>query len=167
MSGEPSPDQSHCDLDQHEECSGYTEDEGDPETCFCPCHDDIQMGAPQWSGMDRRLVGFPRRDDGLDAIVIAGEAFRRRDLRDAADQPAFAVTSKARSWSVFTADHLALEATAGRQLTVAEIGSLQGFRLDYPWHGSRTCVAEQAGNAVPPPMAATLIQTLFPNGVPA
>lgn len=38
---EPTPDQSHCDVDDHQHCSGYTEDESDPETCMCECHDDL------------------------------------------------------------------------------------------------------------------------------
>jgi hypothetical protein len=36
---EPTPDQTYCDLDMHQQCSGYTEDESDPETCMCSCHD--------------------------------------------------------------------------------------------------------------------------------
>lgn len=35
----PTPDQSFCDVALHQQCSGYTEDEGDPETCMCSCHD--------------------------------------------------------------------------------------------------------------------------------
>lgn len=35
----PTPDQSYCDLGYHAPtCSGFTEDEGDPESCMCPCH---------------------------------------------------------------------------------------------------------------------------------
>lgn len=77
-----------------------------------------------------RLVGFPRRSDGAAEVILDGTAYRARDLREE-DQPSFALTSKARSWNVYD--------TAGgrRQLTVAEIGALQGFRLDYPWHGKR------------------------------
>ena len=36
---EPTKDQSYCDVGQHGRCSGHTEDELDPETCFCSCHD--------------------------------------------------------------------------------------------------------------------------------
>ena len=36
---QPTRDESYCDLDAHDACSGYTEDESDPETCFCLCHD--------------------------------------------------------------------------------------------------------------------------------
>lgn len=39
MDTEPTKDQSHCDLEQHDYCTGYTEDESDPETCTCNCHD--------------------------------------------------------------------------------------------------------------------------------
>lgn len=35
----PTPDQSFCDVGLHQQCSGYTEDEGDPEPCMCSCHD--------------------------------------------------------------------------------------------------------------------------------
>lgn len=34
----PTKDQSYCDLLRHQQCSGYTEDEADPETCMCDCH---------------------------------------------------------------------------------------------------------------------------------
>lgn len=97
-----------------------------------------------------RLVGFPRRSDGLAEVVLDGTAYRARDLRRE-DQPSFVVTSKARSWCVYD--------TAGgrRQLTVAEIGALQGFPLTYPWQGKRTPATLLAANAVPPPMAARLL----------
>ena len=35
---------------------------------------------------------------------------------------------------------------------------LQGFPRDYPWQGSRNHRAQQVANAVPPPLAAVLIQ---------
>lgn len=35
---EPTPDESLCDTGNHQQCSGYTEDESDPESCFCDCH---------------------------------------------------------------------------------------------------------------------------------
>lgn len=41
---QPTLDQSYCDLNRHQGCSGYTEDESDPETCMCNCHD---LGAPR------------------------------------------------------------------------------------------------------------------------
>jgi DNA (cytosine-5)-methyltransferase 1 len=46
------------------------------------------------------LVGFPRRDDGRDAVEIDGELYRARDLRSTSE-PAQTVTEKARSWEVF------------------------------------------------------------------
>lgn len=37
---EPTLDQSYCDVDQHApRCTGYTQDERDPEACNCDCHD--------------------------------------------------------------------------------------------------------------------------------
>ena len=32
-------DQSYCEVGCHQNCSGFTEDEGDPESCMCECHD--------------------------------------------------------------------------------------------------------------------------------
>lgn len=37
----PTKDQSWCDLYRHQQCSGYTEDEADAETCMCECHDEV------------------------------------------------------------------------------------------------------------------------------
>lgn len=37
---ETTKDQSFCDVGQHWRCSGYTEDESDPESCVCDCHDE-------------------------------------------------------------------------------------------------------------------------------
>lgn len=55
--------------------------------------------ALQWDSGD--LVGFPRRDDGQgQAVVLDGEPFRARDMREAG-QPAGTVTEKARSWDRF------------------------------------------------------------------
>ena len=36
-----SPDQSFCDVNDCQRCSGYTEDEADPETCMCECHMEV------------------------------------------------------------------------------------------------------------------------------
>ena len=104
--------------------------------------------------MTPRLVGFPRRSDGLAEVVLDGVAYRARDLREDG-LPSFAVTSKARSWNAYD------RAGGRRQLSVAEIGALQSFPLDYPWHGKRTPVVLQIANAVPPVMAASLLGTLL------
>ena len=38
---EPTKDQSYCDVEQCDRCSGYTEDESDTETCYCNCHEEM------------------------------------------------------------------------------------------------------------------------------
>jgi DNA (cytosine-5)-methyltransferase 1 len=54
-----------------------------------------------WEG----LVGFPRRDDGREAVEIGGTAYRARDLRSV-NEPAQVVTEKARSWTHFCATNV-------------------------------------------------------------
>lgn len=65
-----------------------------------------------------------------------GNAFR-------ADQPAWCLTEKARSWTP--------------RLTPGEAGLLVGFPADYPWQGSRSRQFLQAADAVSPPVAAALL----------
>lgn len=100
-------------------------------------------------------IGFPRRDDGRPggAIVLGGERYRRRDLKSTS-LPSFTVTEKARSWTVFGADG------SRRPLTLEEASVLQGFPRGYPWQGSRSSAFLQCANAVPPPLAEVLLQSL-------
>jgi len=62
---------------------------------------------------DKDLIGFPRRDDGREAIEIDGVAYRARDLRRG-DEPAFVLTEKARSWVRFAGAGATSEMTAGQ-----------------------------------------------------
>ena len=65
------------------------------------------------------------------------------------DKPAFTVTSK----SMRVDD---------RTLTPSEMALLQGFPEEYPWQGTVTAQRLQIGNAVPPPMAAALVNAVLP-----
>ena len=47
-----------------------------------------------------------------------------------------------------------------RTLTVTELGRIQGFPADYPWRGKEKEMITQIGNAVPPPLAKAVIQSL-------
>lgn len=92
------------------------------------------------------LHGFARRNDRDD-----GDDYRQRDIRDN-NRPAFTVTEKARSWTVYDT-----ESGTSRQLTAAEAGQLQTFPAAYPWQGVRSAQFQQIANAVPPLLAEQLL----------
>lgn len=106
------------------------------------------------------LMGFPRRADrpsnrtGSNVVHIDGVKYRARDLRDTS-QPAFTVTEKARSWTLYP------DGGVPRQITVDEAARLQGFRSGYPWHGTRSRQFLQVANAVPPPLAAAVLREVI------
>lgn len=70
----------------------------------------LDEGVAPWVSMAQalgwgasELVGFPRQGDQWDeGVTIGGTTYRARDLRSA-DNPAFVVTSKARSWQRYLA----------------------------------------------------------------
>jgi site-specific DNA-cytosine methylase len=181
-------------------------------------------GGNRWRrDVERKMVGFPRKSDGTgDDVDIGGDSYRARDLQGV-DQPSRAVTSKARSWKVYTGldwkpggdrfDAQAIEAdkpapTVGtkaggqwwsdRPATVVqgdpriftpgghrandgrnndamvtradcvrvsndELATLQSFPPGYNFYGTRTSVARQIGNAVPPPLAYAVVRALIDN----
>lgn len=67
------------------------------------------------------------------------------------DQPAPTVTTKGTAyWH-----------PSGGRLTVAELAILQSFRADYPWRGKSVDQYRQVGNAVPPLLAAKVLEALW------
>ncbi|MGW8387174.1 DNA cytosine methyltransferase [Streptomyces albidoflavus] len=65
-----------------------------------------------------------------------------------ADNPAWCLTGKARTWK---------RESDGLRLTPAEAGLLVGFRRSYPWQGSRSSAFQQAADVVSPVMAAIVL----------
>jgi DNA (cytosine-5)-methyltransferase 1 len=55
----------------------------------------------------------------------------------------------------------------GVRISPAEASTLQSFREDYPWRGSKADQSQQLGNAFPPLMAAAVVGTLVRAKVPA
>jgi DNA (cytosine-5)-methyltransferase 1 len=71
-----------------------------------------------------------------------------------ASRPAPTITGKSRSdvW---------VRNGQTERVTVEEAGVLQSFPADYPWQGSRSSQHQQAGNAVPPLLAAAILKPLI------
>lgn len=61
--------------------------------------------------------------------------------------------------------HAARRSENAIRVTVAQAAVLQGFPADYPWRGSRGRQFQQAGNAVPPPLARRVLEAAMkPSG---
>ncbi len=130
--------------------------------------------------VNRWQVGFPRlADDG----AATEDGYRERDFRDV-EEPAPALTEKARSWelrqnaranaTVRLADEPAPTITGGHdhgerqwvknwvavRVTIEQAARLQGFPDNYPWAaaGSRSKAFQCIGNAVPPPMTQAVLR---------
>lgn len=104
----------------------------------------------------RRLaaIGFPRRDE------TDPTRYRERDLFPI-DGPAPTVTEKARSWKHWdrSPDGPPMFAESVR-VTVEQAAALQSFPRDYPWQGTKTRKSRQIGDAVPPLLAARMLESL-------
>lgn len=71
--------------------------------------DRIDPGVSKWVSMAEALgwtdgvVGFPRKSDGKDEIMIDGQAYRARDMRETG-RPSQVITEKDRSWQYVNGD---------------------------------------------------------------
>lgn len=122
--------------------------------CGCGC----VLGLLPWVSMADALgwhgqVGFPRRNDRDDD----GE-YRERDFRNA-DEPAFALTEKARSWRRIETNQVEwVTERDATPVTAREAAILQDLPPDWPFHGSKTSVFRQIGNCIPPGLAEAILR---------
>ncbi|WP_157253132.1 DNA cytosine methyltransferase [Nonomuraea typhae] len=98
---------------------------------------------------------FPATTMAFALLWPKGEMVNTRGARKtsggnlfSADQPAWCLTEKARTW---------YRVSDGLRLTGAEAGLLMGFPRDYPWQGSRSKRFLQAADAVSPIVAAAVL----------
>ncbi|WP_062215691.1 DNA cytosine methyltransferase [Streptomyces sp. NBRC 109706] len=108
----------------------------------------ISIGLPRWISQGDALS----RPEPFVVVSNYGTGGDPRNRgRRRSDEPAFTVTSKISRNRVLSADGT----RELPRLSHSEAGLLQGFPADYPWSGRD--VAQQIGNAIPPPLARALI----------
>lgn len=148
------------------------------------CADLFGDGLPPWRTM-REVLGCPP------GTVITRGNHTSGGSRFSTTGPSWAVTGRARSWLLKVGNRPAAtrrrldqpaptllfgnaradvtwidaDGTPIRRLDVTEATVLQGFPALYPWAGSRTKQFEQIGNAVPPPLAAAVLDSVVPVAV--
>lgn len=87
-------------------------------------------------------------------MMAAGQTGESRP-RDPADAPAATLTGKG------TAAWVDRDTPNCERVTPQECGILQSFRHDYPWQGNRGAQYRQAGDAVPPLLAAAIAKVVL------
>ncbi|MCG8921453.1 DNA cytosine methyltransferase [Lentzea sp. CC55] len=123
-----------------------------------PTHRRYRKGKPQSEG-DGRLLPWVSMAEALDRddqfVVVSNygtggvpEARGRRR----SDEPSATVTGKIDRNKLYPDDSLSAQP---KRFTQDEYGRLQTFPKDYPWSGKR--VPQQAGNAIPPRLAAHIL----------
>ncbi len=110
----------------------------------------------QWRTM-AETVGLPtgcEYDSGQNSRGPGGTTVR---YVRSCDRPAGTVTGQTTNqWVIRSVDGTPVP----RKLTLSDSAALQGFRRDYPWHGTTAERNQQVGNAVPPPLAAHILAGL-------
>jgi len=113
------------------------------------------------SGLDRRRGGAPVRRIGAPAPTLVAAGLAKGAPVWVHSRPATTVLADPRVQPpghkrCATDPPGRYASRAGRdaaRVTAAQAAILQGFRADYPWHGSRSRQFRQIGNAVCPPLA--------------
>lgn len=132
--------------------------------CRAQLRDVVLRNGNQANAAVRRLnepagtMFFGKRTNAVD-WVMQYERQANGGVRDAA-APSLTVTASIDNGNLRFGD-----GQLSRRVTVQEAGVLQSFRSDYPWRGTKSEQFRQAGDAMPPLLAAAVLHPLIATAV--
>lgn len=116
---------------------------------------DQESDLPLWVSMEQ-VLNIGESFEVVSNYGSGGDPTNRS--RRLGDRPAFTVTGKVTRNKIVTRDrNMRIRKT--RSITPAEAGLLQTFPFNYPWGGND--LAQQIGNAIPPRLAAHVLNSLL------
>lgn len=117
---------------------------------------DIERPSPTiTSSLDNGNFQFVQRSNYSAGGKPGQTAQERGRTERTLDQPSVCITSKGFSWQDCN------EPLARRKVSIEEAGVLQSFPADYPWQGGVSERYQQVGNAIPPRLAAAILEPLL------
>ena len=103
----------------------------------------------------------PRVDGKQIVNTPQGDYYQRFDL----SLPSPTLTTQLSAWKFDSPERISdmmwKTSEDSRQITIEEFSTIQSFRSDYPWQGTKGDIHRQIGDTIPPKLAAAILEKLL------